>query len=187
MIHIRPAVSDDAPALLDIYAPYVIETAITFEYEVPTLDDFRQRIKNTLHTHPYLVMERDGEIVGYAYTGQLGSRAAYAWAAETSIYLRQDCRRGGLGTRLYHALEDASRAQNVQVLYACIAAPVSDGDPYLTRASIDFHTRRGYEIVGAFHRCGYKFDTWYDVVWMEKRLSDAAIPPAVAPFSSFVK
>ena len=99
MIHIRPAVSDDAPALLDIYAPYVIETAITFEYEVPTLDDFRQRIKNTLHTHPYLVIERDGEIVGYAYTGQLGSRAAYAWAAETSIYLRQDCRRGGLGTR----------------------------------------------------------------------------------------
>lgn len=95
MIHIRPAVSDDAPALLDIYAPYVIGTAITFEYEVPTLDDFRQRIKNTLHTHPYLVMERDGEIVGYAYTGQLGSRAAYAWAAETSIYLRQDCRRGG--------------------------------------------------------------------------------------------
>ena len=75
MIHIRPAVSDDAPALLDIYAPYVIETAITFEYEVPTLDDFRQRIKNTLHTHPYLVIERDGEIVGYAYTGQLGSRA----------------------------------------------------------------------------------------------------------------
>ena len=162
MIHIRPAVSDDAPALLDIYAPYVIETAITFEYEVPTLDDFRQRIKNTLHTHPYLVMERDGEIVGYAYTGQLG-------------------------TRLYHALEDASRAQNVQVLYACIAAPVSDGDPHLTRASIDFHTRRGYEIVGTFHRCGYKFDTWYDVVWMEKRLSDAAIPPAVVPFSSFVK
>lgn len=141
MIHIRPAVSDDAPALLDIYA----------------------------------------------YTGQLGSRAAYAWAAETSIYLRQDCRRGGLGTRLYHALEDASRAQNVQVLYACIAAPVSDGDPHLTRASIDFHTRRGYEIVGTFHRCGYKFDTWYDVVWMEKRLSDAAIPPAVVPFSSFVK
>ena len=154
---------------------------------MPTLDDFRQRIKNTLHTHPYLVMERDGEIVGYAYTGQLGSRAAYAWAAETSIYLRQDCRRGGLGTRLYHALEDASRAQNVQVLYACIAAPVSDGDPHLTRASIDFHTRRGYEIVGTFHRCGYKFDTWYDVVWMEKRLSDDAVPAPVTPFSSFVK
>lgn len=71
MIHIRPAVADDAPALLDIYAPYVIETAITFEYEVPTLDDFRQRIKNTLHTHPYLVIERDGEIVGYAYTTSL--------------------------------------------------------------------------------------------------------------------
>ena len=116
MIHIRPAAPDDAPALLDIYAPYVTDTAITFEYEVPTLDDFRQRVENTLLTHPYLVMERDGEIVGYAYTGQLGSRAAYAWAAETSIYLRQDCRRGGLGTRLYNALEEASRMQNVKVL-----------------------------------------------------------------------
>ena len=84
-------------------------------------------------------------------------------------------------------LEDAARAQNVQVLYAGIAAPVSDGDTHLTRASIDFHTRRGYEIVGTFHRCGYKFDTWYDVVWMEKRLSDAAVPAPVTPFSAFVK
>lgn len=92
MIHIRPATPDDAPALLAIYAPYVTDTAITFEYEVPALSDFRQRIEATLRTHPYLVLERDGEILGYAYTGQLGSRAAYAWAAETSIYLRQDCR-----------------------------------------------------------------------------------------------
>ena len=85
MIHIRPATPDDAPALLAIYAPYVTDTAITFEYEVPALSDFRQRIEATLRTHPYLVLERDGEILGYAYTGQLGSRAAYAWAAETSI------------------------------------------------------------------------------------------------------
>lgn len=184
---IRPATPDDAPALLEIYAPYVTGTAITFEYEVPTPEDFRRRIVHTLRTHPWLVIERDGQIVGYAYTGQLGSRAAYAWAAETSIYLRQDQRRGGLGTQLYDALEQASRQQNVQVLYACIAAPVSGNDPHLTRASIDFHTRRGYETVGTFHRCGYKFDTWYDIVWMEKRLSDAAIPPAVVPFTSFAK
>ena len=83
MIHIRPATPDDAPALLAIYAPYITDTAITFEYEVPALSDFRQRIEATLRTHPYLVLERDGEILGYAYTGQLGSRAAYAWAAET--------------------------------------------------------------------------------------------------------
>ena len=184
---IRPATPGDAPALLEIYAPYVTGTAITFEYEVPTLEDFRQRIEHTLRTYPWLVMERDGQILGYAYTGQLGSRAAYAWAAETSIYLRQDQRRGGLGTRLYDALEQASLRQNVQVLYACIAAPVSDNDPYLTRASINFHTRRGYETVGTFHRCGYKFGTWYDVVWMEKRLSNTPVPPAVVPFASFVK
>ena len=85
MIHIRPAVSDDAPALLDIYAPYVIETAITFEYEVPTLDDFRQRIKNTLHTHPYLVIERDGEIVGYAYTGQPEQRKPASICGRTAV------------------------------------------------------------------------------------------------------
>jgi len=186
MIHIRPAAPDDAPALLAIYAPYVTGTAITFEYEVPTPAEFRRRIETTLRTHPYLVLERDGEILGYAYTGQLGSRAAYAWAAETSIYLRQDCRRGGLGTRLYHALEDASRDQHVQVLYACIAAPVNDDDPHLSRASIDFHTRLGYTVVGTFHRCGYKFGTWYDVVWMEKRLSDDAVPPAIVPFSGHV-
>ena len=132
MIHIRPATPDDAPALLAIYAPYITDTAITFEYEVPALSDFRQRIEATLRTHPYLVLERDGEILGYAYTGQLGSRAAYAWAAETSI---------------------------------------------------DFHTRLGYAVAGTFHRCGYKFGTWYDVVWMEKRLSDDAAPPAVVPYS----
>lgn len=183
VIHIRPATPGDAPALLAIYAPYVTDTAITFEYDVPAPADFRQRIETTLRTHPYLVLERDGDILGYAYTGQLGSRAAYAWAAETSIYLRQDCRRGGLGTRLYHALEEASRAQNVQVLYACIAAPTGADDPHLSRASIDFHTRLGYTAAGTFHRCGYKFGTWYDVVWMEKRLSDDAVPPAVVPFS----
>lgn len=187
MERIRAAVPDDAPALLSIYAPYVRETAITFEYEVPSVEEFRRRIAHTLHTHPYLVMEQNDEIVGYAYTGQLGSRAAYAWAAETSIYLRQDCRRGGMGTRLYEALEEASRRQNVQVLYACIAAPADDSDPHLTRASIDFHARRGYATVGTFHRCGYKFDRWYDVVWMEKRLSNDAAPAAVTPFSAFVK
>ena len=182
MIHIRPAVSDDAPALLDIYAPYVIETAITFEYEVPTLDDFRQRIKNTLHTHPYLVMERDGEIVGYAYTGQLGSRAAYAWAAETSIYLRQDVRGKGLGKRLYAELERISKAQNVQNLYACIAYPDHD-DAYLTGNSVAFHTHLGYTTVGRFPHCAYKCGTWYNMTWMEKTLGKHEKSPA--PFVPF--
>ena len=183
---IRFAKESDAAALLEIYRPYIEETSITFETEVPSEAEFAGRIRETLEKFPYLVYEEDGEILGYAYTGQLGSRAAYAWAAETSIYLRQDCRRGGLGTRLYHALEDASRAQHVQVLYACIAAPTGADDPHLSRASIDFHTRLGYVVAGTFHRCGYKFGTWYDVVWMEKRLSDDAVPPAVVPYSAQV-
>lgn len=179
-MRIRTASPDDASALLAIYAPYVTDTAITFEYDVPTLEDFRQRIETTLQTYPYLVAEQDGQLLGYAYTGPMGHRAAYAWSAETSIYLRQDCRRMGLGSRLYAALEEQSRAQNIQTLYACIAAPASDHDPHLTRASIDFHTRLGYQTAAVFHRCGYKFDTWYDVVWMEKPLRQYTTP--AAPF-----
>lgn len=179
-MRIRTASPDDASALLAIYAPYVTDTAITFEYDVPTLEDFRQRIETTLQTYPYLVAEQDGQLLGYAYTGPMGHRAAYAWSAETSIYLRQDCRRIGLGSRLYAALEEQSRAQNIQTLYACIAAPASDHDPHLTRASIDFHTRLGYQTAAVFHRCGYKFDTWYDVVWMEKPLGQYNSP--VSPF-----
>ena len=169
-MRIRTAVPDDAPALLAIYAPYVTDTAITFEYDVPTPEDFRQRIETTLHQYPYLVAEQDGQLLGYAYTGPMGHRAAYAWSAETSIYLRQDCRRMGLGRQLYAALEEQSRAQNIQTLYACIAAPSTNDDPHLTRASIDFHAHLGYRTAAVFHRCGYKFDTWYDVVWMEKPL-----------------
>ncbi len=184
---IRPATSDDAPALLEIYRPYVTDTAITFEYVPPTEAEFRARIENTLRTHPYLVMEQEGEIVGYAYTAQLGSRAAYAWAAETSIYLRQEKRRCGFGTRLYDALEAASCAQHIQVLYACVTASTDAHDPHLTRASIDFHTQRSYTVAGTFHRCGYKFDRWYDVVWMEKRLSTDAVPPPVIPFPALAR
>lgn len=179
-MRIRTATPDDASALLAIYAPYVTDTAITFEYDVPTLEAFRQRIEATLQSYPYLVAEQDGLPLGYAYTGPLGHRAAYAWSAETSIYLRQDCRRMGLGSRLYAALEKQSRAQNIQTLYACIAAPTSDSDPHLTRASIDFHSRLGYHTAAVFHRCGYKFDTWYDIVWMQKPLGQYAIP--AAPF-----
>ena len=152
MIHIRPATPDDAPALLAIYAPYVTDTAITFEYEVPALSDFRQRIEATLRTHPYLVLERDGEILGYARAeGQdipLRAGESFRWptSAEETVTVRSS-------------------------------------DPHLSRASIDFHTRLGYAVAGTFHRCGYKFGTWYDVVWMEKRLSDDAVPPAVVPYS----
>lgn len=181
-ITIRTAALDDAAALLAIYAPYVEQTAITFEYEVPSLEEFRGRIAHTLRRYPYLVAEENGEILGYAYTGPFGERAAYSWAVETSIYLRQDIRGRGLGKRLYQALEDVSRAQHMQSLYACIAYPDAD-DAHLSGNSVAFHAHLGYTTVGRFPHCGYKFGTWYNMTWMEKTLGDHAVPPAAfVPF-----
>ncbi len=166
---IRVARPDDAAALLAIYAPYVTGTAITFEYQVPSVEEFRGRIEHTLARYPYLVAEQDGGLLGYAYAGTFIGRAACDWAAEASIYLRQDLRRAGLGRRLYQALEDTLRLQNIVNLNACIACPEAE-DEYLTMNSIDFHRHIGYRMVGGFHRCGYKFGRWYGLVWMEKML-----------------
>ena len=88
--HLRPATPEDAAALLAIYRPYVLHTAITFEYDVPTLSEFTRRVEATLRTHPYLVAEQAGELLGYAYAAPFHVRAAYQWAAESTIYLRQD-------------------------------------------------------------------------------------------------
>lgn len=179
---IRPASPEDAPALLDIYAPYVRETAISFEYDVPSPEEFRERIRKTLERYPYLAAEAGGELLGYAYAGPFKSRAAYGWAVETSIYLRRDRRRMGLGRRLYGALEDLSRAQGVRNLNACVGCPETE-DAHLTRNSVDFHAHMGFRLVGEFQRCGYKFGTWYNMAWMEKLLGDhPARPEPLIPF-----
>ena len=167
-LRIRTARLSDAPVLLKIYAPYVEKTAITFECTVPDIEEFAARMRATLRRYPYLVAERGGEIVGYAYAGPFGSRAAYDWAVEMSIYLREDQRHRGTGKRLYAALEAVLRAQNIQNLYACIGCPDGADDAHLTRNSAQFHAHLGYRLVGEFPRCGYKFGTWYSMVWMEK-------------------
>ncbi len=167
---IRIATPEDAEALLDIYAPYIIHTAITFEYEVPSVEEFRDRIRHTLKKYPYLVAQKeDGTIMGYAYTGPFKGRAAYDWAVETSIYIRQDCHGMGIGKELYHMIEAYSRKQSICNLYACIAYPEVE-DEYLTQNSVRFHEHMGFEQIGRFHQCGYKFHRWYDMVWMEKIL-----------------
>lgn len=180
---IRPASPEDAEALLEIYAPYVRETAISFEYDVPSPEKFRERIRKTLERFPYLLAEAEGELLGYAYTGPFKNRAAYDWAVETTIYLRRDLRRQGLGRRLYGALEDISRAQGVRNLEACVACPEAE-DPYLTWNSVNFHAHMGFRLVGTFYKCGYKFGNWYNMVWMEKLLGEhPARPDPVIPFS----
>ena len=179
---IRVATPEDAEELLAIYAPYVEKTAITFEYDVPDTEEFRSRITHTLKKYPYIVAQRGGEIVGYAYTGTFKGRAAYDWSVETTIYLREDQHRKGLGRRLYQALEDISGAQHILNLNACIGYPEVE-DEHLTRNSVRFHEHLGYRLVGRFYKCGYKFGTWYDMVWMEKLLGEHPdAPDPVVPF-----
>lgn len=179
---IRVATPEDAEALLDIYAPYVTDTAITFEYEVPSLTEFRKRIRHTLERYPYLVMEQNGEILGYAYAGPFKERAAYDWAVETTIYVKQGMKKQGIGRKLYQALEDTLIRQNILNLNACIGYPTVE-DEYLTRNSMEFHQHLGYRLVGQFYRCGYKFGRWYDMVWMEKLVGEHGVEPVrVKPF-----
>ena len=186
-IKIRIARTEDAEALLRIYAPYVEKTAITFEYEAPALSEFRERIENTLKKYPYLAAEKDGEILGYAYTGSFGERAAYDWAAEISIYIREDKRKAGLGRCLYQAVEEITKAQNILNLNACIAYPEEE-DIYLSKNSAQFHAHMGYRLVGEFQRCGYKFGRWYNVIWMEKLIgAHGKNPPSVIPFPDLKK
>lgn len=170
-IIIRPATEADAEELLKIYAPYVTDTAITFEYEVPTLEEFTGRIRHTLQKYPYLVALQGEEIIGYAYAGVFYGRVAYDWSVETSIYIKRGRTHGGVGKLLYQALEDALKAQNIINLYACIAYPEVE-DEYLTKNSVSFHEHLGYRMIGTFQKCGYKFGRWYHMVWMEKMIGE---------------
>lgn len=166
-IVIRKATISDTDDILMIYAPYVEQTAITYEYTVPTHDDFENRIRNTQLKYPYLVAVKDGKIVGYAYAGTFKGRRAYDCSVETSIYVDQTQHGLGIGRQLYDALEQELKAMGITNMYACIAyAPVED--EYLTNASVHFHEKMGFTLCGRFHRCAVKFERTYDMVWMEK-------------------
>lgn len=176
MIEICQAELEDAKGLLAIYAPYVEETAITFEYEVPSLDDFRERMREIMRFYPYLVAKRDGAIIGYAYASAFHERAAYQWSAEVTIYLAKAARGQGLGRKLYQELETYLKQMGVLNLNACIAS-TSKEDTHLTNTSQKFHEALGYHLVGRFHKTGYKFERWYDMIWMEKALGEHPTPP----------
>lgn len=175
-IKIRSASIEDAKELLSIYAPYVEKTAITYEYEVPSVEEFIDRIRNIQKKYPYLVAEKDGEILGYVYASAFHARAAYDWAVETSIYLKENQRGQGLGRKLYDALEEVLKAQNILNAYACIAFPEKD-DEYLTMNSVNFHKHLGYKETAVFKECAIKFNRWYHMMWMEKRIGEHSSHP----------
>ena len=164
---IRKAELQDAEQLLAIYAPYVRNTAITFEYDVPTVEAFRQRMAGVCKHYPWLVAVESSRIVGYAYASEFKKQAAYQWAVETSIYVDRDHRGKGIGRQLHEALEEALRQQGIRNMNACIAF-AEQADEHLTLDSVYFHQRLGYTRAAHFHQCGKKFDHWYDMIWMEK-------------------
>ncbi|MBR0462506.1 MAG: N-acetyltransferase [Erysipelotrichaceae bacterium] len=168
---IREATVDDAERLLEIYSYYVLNTAISFECDVPSLEEFRQRIENTVKKYPYLVLEKDGIIRGYAYAGTFVNRTAYDRSCSLSIYLDHNERGHGYGRLLYEALEQEFKNRGYLNLYAFIGSPITE-DEHLTRNSEEFHRHLGFTKAGEFHKCGYKFGRWYNMIWMEKIIGE---------------
>ena len=157
---IRIATPEDASAIQSIYRYYVEHTAITFELEVPSVEEFQGRIKKTLERYPYLVAEEDRVIIGYAYAGIFYDRRAYDWSAEMSVYVQRGIHGKGVGTALYEKMEELLKKQHIVNLFACITHPNAESEA--------FHAARGYERKAHFEKCGYKMGQWWDIVWMQK-------------------
>lgn len=166
----------DAPALREIYLPYVRTTAVTFELTDPSLEEFSERVRTTFERYPYIVAVDEGEIVGFAYAKAFRPRAAYLHSIETSIYMRMDYRGKGVGRRLYETLAKLLMLQNVYNMEACIAH-CEPADEYVPATSRLFHERLGFRLVGKFTKCAHKFGRWYDMIWMEKILGDHIANP----------
>jgi phosphinothricin acetyltransferase len=165
---IRLATADDAAAIAAIYAPYVRETPITFEIEVPGTAEIADRIERTLNGHPWLVCVCDGSVLGYAYGASYRTRAAYQWSVELTVYVRADCHRRGIGRALYTALLEVVRLQGFFNAYAMITVP--------NAASVGLHESLGFAPVGVTRRVGFKLGRWHDVGTWELALRLPSLP-----------
>jgi L-amino acid N-acyltransferase YncA len=163
-ITLRSATPQDAAALLDIYAPYVRSTAISFELEPPSVDEFAARIHKCAQDWAWLVAERRGAVLGYAYASAHRERAAYRWSVETSVYVAASAKRQGIGKRLYEALFATLTTKGFCNAYAGIALP--------NEASVALHQSLGFQPIGIFPAVGRKFDTWHDVAWFHRPLGE---------------
>jgi L-amino acid N-acyltransferase YncA len=167
---IRLATDDDAAAIARIYAPYVTDTAISFEAAPPPADEMAGRVRATLAYAPWIVCERDGQIVGYAYAGRHNERAAYRWSVNASVYLDRGAHRQGIGTALYRSLFALLALQGVYTVHGGITLP--------NAASVGLHEAMGFTLVGVYRGVGYKHGTWHDVGWWQLALRERAGEPA---------
>lgn len=176
MLTFRNATLADAARILEIYRYYVEKTAISFEWTVPSLAEFQQRMQKTMQKYPYIVAVTDGKIIGYSYVSSFIGREAYDWSVEMTIYLDAKVLHHGAGKKLYRVMEVILKHMNILNLNACIGYPKNE-DEYLTQNSAGFHRHLGYHLVGTFHNSGYKFGRWYDMIWMEKMLGEHPAQP----------
>ena len=161
-IIIRQASVSDAPALLAIYAPFVEHTAVSFETAAPTVDEFAGRIAKCLNGWQYLIAERGGRAVGYAYGGVHRERAAYRFSTEVSAYLDPAYHRQGIGRALYTRLFEDLAAKGYCTAFAGVTLP--------NDASVGMHTALGFEPIGVFRNIGWKYGKWHDVAWLQRTL-----------------
>lgn len=168
-IEVRVARPSDADAIQAIYAPVVVNTAISFEEVPPSADEIRQRIAATLETYPYLVAVRDDQVLGYAYASQHRARAAYRWAVDVTVYIAKEARRSGVGQRLYETLLPLLARLGYSSAYAGIAQP--------NVGSVGLHERLGFQHIGTFPQVGYKLGKWHDVGYWRLHLGQLSSPP----------
>ena len=166
---IREVHIEDAERLVEIYSYYVLNTAVSFEYDVPSVDEFKERIRHTKEKYPYLVCLKGNRIIGYVYAGPYSAREAYSWTVSTSIYVDRDYRRCGAGAMLYRVLEEELRKQGIINLLAGVAYN-DEEDEYLSHDSYQFHIKEGYTEVAHIKSVGKKFDRWYDLLWFQKKI-----------------
>ena len=171
---IRDADPDrDAAACAAIYAPYVEGSIISFELTPPGAEEFGERIRHYQETHPYLVAESGGEVVGYAYACEFNPRQAYRWSASVSVYIDSEARGGGLGRALYTELLERLRRQGMRMACAGITLP--------NPASVGLHEAMGFERIGVLGEIGWKDGEWLDVGWWQLQLSPAPDGPPPEP------
>jgi phosphinothricin acetyltransferase len=166
---VRDASEGDAPACAAIYAPYVRETAVSFESEPPTPAQMAERIAAATRTHAWIVHEDDGRVVGYAYGVPHKERAAYRFSCEVSVYVEQGRRRTGSGRALYEALLERLAARGYRMAVAGMTLP--------NEASAGLHRAMGFEPVGVYRQIGWKFGAWHEVAWMQRALGVEHNPP----------